>query len=107
MGGMFSIFELKQWVPTAVALASGASSWLEFNKFQTRLSNCNQARMQLDNLQRWWSSLSMVKRRTPVCKETLVEMTEQNADAEENVWAKSLQSKNKDKEEDSALDSKA
>merc|ERR1712066_776639 len=104
MGGMFSIFELKQWVPTAVALASGASSWLEFSKFQTRLSNCNQARMQLDNLQRWWSSLSMVKRRTPSCKEMLVETTEENADSEENVWAKSLQSKKKDDGEDGSDD---
>merc|ERR1719204_1787439 len=98
--GLLSIFDQKVWVPTAVSLASGGTSWPEFNKYQTRLSNCNQALMQLDNLHRWWSSLSMVKRRTPVCKETLVEMTEQHADAEENVWAKSLHSKKKDKEEE-------
>jgi len=94
---LMSIFSLKHWVPTTVACATGASSWLEFNKYQTRLSNCNQARQQLDNLQRWWGSLSLILRRTQECKETLVQLTEQNADAEETVWAKAVQSASKHK----------
>jgi len=93
VAGLLSYFHLKPWVPTVIALASGASSWLEFSRLQTRLSNCNQARQQLDNLQRWWASLSLLLQRTQECKESLVELTEQHADAEESVWAKAVQCK--------------
>jgi len=67
---------------------------------QTRLSNCNQARNQLESLHRWWGSLSMVKQRTNVCKTTLVELAEEQADAEESVWAKSLETKKKKEDEE-------
>jgi len=94
--GVIAYLGLRLWVPVAVALASVLGSALEFGKVQTRLSNCNQAQLQLESLRKWWESLSLVKQRAHASKEALVDATEANADAEASVWAKAADVRKKD-----------
>jgi len=96
IAAVLSFVGLSRWIPIAVASYSSLSSMLDFWKIQTRLSNCNQARQDLENLHRWWCSLSMVRRRDNDYKQTLVELTERSCDAEASVWAKASSGRSKD-----------
>jgi len=76
-------------VPIPVALMSALMSIADFEQLSVRLRNVNQCKMQLDNLQIWWESLSMVEKRLPVNKEYLVKVTEENVNAEVSAFIKS------------------
>jgi len=85
-------YDLRPCVPIMVAFVALLSTSLEFENYQSRLTNLQKSLETLKGLQIWWQSLSASERRLRANKERLVSTTEEQADAEISPWKKSSKS---------------
>lgn len=91
----------KLWVPMVVAIVSALIAIMDFEMLAARIGATNDAIATLQNQLLWWGSLSMIEKRLPQRKETLVMVTESVVGAD-NVWARrgTADSQKKGKSED-------
>ena len=71
-----STFDRSDFVPAALALSGGITAWASYQQTDLRLVLTNNACSQLSQLLVWWDGLTMIEKRIPMNKETLVKTCE-------------------------------
>mmetsp|Transcript_19826 Transcript_19826/g.33346 ORF Transcript_19826/g.33346 Transcript_19826/m.33346 type:complete len:850 (+) Transcript_19826:52-2601(+) len=71
-----STFDRSDFVPAALALSGGITAWASYQQTDLRLVLTNNALSQLNQLLVWWDGLTMIEKRIPINKETLVKTCE-------------------------------
>ena len=70
-----STFDLSVFIPAALAVSGAVTAWTSYQQIDLRLLQTNAALGRL-NLLVWWEGLTMIEKRVPSHKETLVKSTE-------------------------------
>jgi len=99
MSALLALLELDCWIPVVVAVSSAVATAMDYTAVQARLLNASQVLMALKNLLIWWESLSMVQKRLPINKATLVESAETAIEQEQSSVLKTLRKPQQSKEE--------
>jgi hypothetical protein len=71
-----STFDRSDFVPAALALSGGITAWASYQQTDLRLVLTNNSLSQLNQLLVWWDGLTMIEKRIPINKETLVKTSE-------------------------------
>jgi hypothetical protein len=71
-----STFDRSDFVPAALALSGGITAWASYQQTDLRLVLTNNSLSQLNQLLVWWDGLTMIEKRIPINKETLVKSSE-------------------------------
>ena len=71
-----STFERSDFIPAALALSGGITAWASYQQTDLRLILTNNSLSQLNQLLVWWDGLTMIEKRIPINKETLVMTSE-------------------------------
>ena len=71
-----STFERSDFIPAALALSGGITAWASYQQTDLRLILTNNSLCQLNQLLVWWDGLTMIEKRIPINKETLVKTSE-------------------------------
>jgi hypothetical protein len=71
-----STFDRSDFVPAALALSGGITAWASYQQTDLRLVLTNNSLSQLNQLLVWWDGLTMIEKRIPINKETLVTTSE-------------------------------
>ena len=98
---VFSSFGLTLFIPLCLAFSSSLTSWVSYKQSETSLMQTNGAKQQLHQLMIWWDSLSMIEKRVPANKESLVRITETAVQGQIVSYNKSR--KNEGAEDDNAV----
>ena len=75
-GSVLAVFEFTEWVAVTVAIASILSAFIEFINLRNQVTSVNLALRDMQSLSVFWDSLSIVRRRTPLVKMQVCEITE-------------------------------
>lgn len=73
-----STFGLSVFIPAALALSGAITSWGSYNQSEQRLLQKNIALQRIRLMLVWWDGLTMIEKRVPVNKDTLIRTTEQS-----------------------------
>ena len=71
-----STFERSDFIPAALAFSGGITAWASYQQTDLRLILTNNSLCQLNQLLVWWDGLTMIEKRIPINKETLVKTSE-------------------------------
>ena len=71
-----------QWIPVALALGTVFSSTIAYRAVESRMENVNAANVSLRKHMVWWHGLSVIEKRIPANKTTLVNTMESIIQAE-------------------------
>jgi hypothetical protein len=74
--------ELPQWIPVSLGLGSVFSAILAYQGIESRMERVNAANISLRKLMIWWHGLSVIEKRIPSNKTSLVETMESIIQAE-------------------------
>jgi len=75
-GSVFAYFNFGEWVALTVGIAAILQAFIAFMELRNQVTTMNLALRDLQNLNLFWDSLSIVRRRTPAIKMQVVSTTE-------------------------------
>ena len=67
---------LTEWISLTVATVAVLTGIVEFTQLRNQVVSCNLALKDLQRMELWWNSLSLVRRRTPTVKAVIVATAE-------------------------------
>lgn len=73
-----STFGLSVFIPASLALSGAITAWGSYNQSEQRLLQKNIALQRIRLMLVWWDGLTMIEKRVPVNKDTLIRTTEQS-----------------------------
>ena len=76
VGAIFAAYNYTEWIALTVMVVSVISSLVEFTSLRDQVVSCNLALRDIERILVKWDSLSLVRRRTPLVKQEIVEVTE-------------------------------
>ena len=74
--GEITTIGLTEWISLTVAIVAVLTGIIEFTQLRNQVVSCNLALKDLQKMELWWNSLSLVRRRTPFVKAQIVGTTE-------------------------------
>jgi hypothetical protein len=101
-----STFDRSDFVPAALALSGGITAWASYQQTDLRLVLTNNSLSQLNQLLVWWDGLTMIEKRIPINKETLVKSSELAIISQATVVGGSSSSPNLETKDDGEDDGK-
>ncbi len=90
-GTLLAAFEFELWIAVSTALVTAFTSYLQYQKTEERLMRYNQTATDLDNIRRWWVSLSAQEQADPANLDKLVGQTETSVHSEHAAWIQDMQ----------------
>jgi len=101
-----STFDLSVYIPAALAVSGAVTAWTSYQQIDLRLLQTNAALNQLNQLLVWWDGLTMIEKRVPSHKETLVKSTEACIQAQATIFSGGGGRRNEDDDEGDGDDDK-
>jgi len=101
-----STFDLSVYIPAALAVSGAVTAWTSYQQIDLRLLQTNAALNQLNQLLVWWDGLTMIEKRVPSHKETLVKSTEACIQAQATIFSGGARRSDDEDEDEGGKDSR-
>ena len=90
-GTLLVALEFELWIALTTTVATGLTTFLQYQKVEEKLMRYNQTATDLMNVQNWWLALSAEEQANPANIDKLVGQTETTIHSEHATWVQEMQ----------------